>query len=97
MIFEHGMFKHVALTANTELCSLFAKDIYIHDIRTWNVKNILFSGHSCVRKMCHLLLAGYEDAPSFLNQWQLKVYTEIFPYTTAQLRTDYIFAWLHMT
>ena len=22
--------------------------------------------------MCHLLLAGYEDVPSFLNQWKLK-------------------------
>jgi hypothetical protein len=30
-----------------------------------------FSGNSCARKMCHLLLAGYEDAPSFLNQWKL--------------------------
>jgi hypothetical protein len=26
-----------------------------------------FSGNSCARKMCHLLLAGYEDAPSFLT------------------------------
>ena len=26
----------------------------------------------CARKMCHLLLAGYEDVPSFLNQWKLK-------------------------
>jgi hypothetical protein len=30
-----------------------------------------FSGNSCARKMCHLFLAGYEDAPSFLNQWKL--------------------------
>ena len=30
-----------------------------------------FSGNSCARKMCHLLLAGYEDAPSFLNQLKL--------------------------
>ena len=30
-----------------------------------------FSGNSCARKMCHFLLAGYEDAPSFLNQWKL--------------------------
>jgi hypothetical protein len=30
-----------------------------------------FSGNSCARKMCHLLLAGYEDAPSFLNQSKL--------------------------
>ena len=21
--------------------------------------------------MCHILLAGYEDVPSFLNQWKL--------------------------
>ena len=32
-----------------------------------------FSGYSCARKMCHLLLAGYEDVPSFLNQLKLKV------------------------
>ena len=86
----------VVLTANTELCSLFAKDIYM--IFVYGMfKNVLFSGHSCARKMRHLLLAGYEDAPSFLNQWQLKLYTEIFPYIAAQLRTDYIFTWLHMT
>jgi hypothetical protein len=30
------------------------------------------SGYSCARKMSHLLLAGYEDVPSFLNQWKLK-------------------------
>ena len=49
-------------------------------------KNILLSGHSCARKMRHLLLAGYEDVPSFLNQWKLKVYTKIFSYTAAQLQ-----------
>ena len=38
--------------------------IFVHEM----FKNILFSGHSCARKMHHLLLAGYEDAPSFLNQ-----------------------------
>ena len=32
-----------------------------------------FSENSCARKMCHLLLAGYEDVPSFLNQLKLKV------------------------
>jgi hypothetical protein len=26
---------------------------------------------SCARNMCHILLAGYEDMPSFLNQWKL--------------------------
>ncbi len=31
-----------------------------------------FSGNSCARKMFHLLLAGYEDVPSFLNQSKLK-------------------------
>ena len=31
-----------------------------------------FSGNSCARKMSHLLLAGYEDVPSFLNQLKLK-------------------------
>ncbi len=31
-----------------------------------------FSGNSCARKMSHLLLAGYEDVPSFLNQSKLK-------------------------
>ena len=32
----------------------------------------LFSGNSCARKMLHLLLAGYEDVSSFLNQLKLK-------------------------
>ncbi len=31
-----------------------------------------FSGNSCARKMSYLLLAGYEDVPSFLNQSKLK-------------------------
>ena len=31
-----------------------------------------FSGNSCARKMFHLLLAGYEDVTSFLNQSKLK-------------------------
>ncbi len=31
-----------------------------------------FSGNSCARKMSYLLMAGYEDVPSFLNQWKLK-------------------------
>ena len=39
-------------------------------------KNLLFSGHSCAKKMRHLLLEGYEDIPSFLNQWKLKVYIQ---------------------
>ena len=26
---------------------------------------------SCAKNMCHILLAGYEDVPSFLNQWKL--------------------------
>ena len=26
---------------------------------------------SCARKMCHLLLADYEDVPPFPNQWKL--------------------------
>ena len=32
-----------------------------------------FSGYSCARKMCHFLLACYEDVPSFLNRLKLKV------------------------
>ncbi len=32
----------------------------------------LFSRNSCARKMLHLLLAGYEDVSSFLNQLKLK-------------------------
>ena len=36
-----------------------------------NISNT-FSENSCARKMCHLLLAGYEDVPSFPNQWKLK-------------------------
>ena len=32
-----------------------------------------FSGYSCTRKMCHFLLACYEDVPSFLNRLKLKV------------------------
>ena len=27
--------------------------------------------------MCHLLLAGYEDVSSFLNQWKLKIQPDI--------------------
>ena len=30
-----------------------------------------FSGYSCAGKMCHLLLAGYQDVPSFLNRYIL--------------------------
>ena len=30
-----------------------------------------FSGYSCAKKMCHLLLACYEDVPSFLNRLKL--------------------------
>ena len=29
------------------------------------------SENSCARNMCHILLAGYEDVPSILNQWKL--------------------------
>ncbi len=36
------------------------------------IENYTFSGNSCARKMSHLLLAGYEDVPSFLNQLKLK-------------------------
>jgi hypothetical protein len=32
---------------------------------------VLLSENSCARNMCHILLAGYEDMPSFLNQWKL--------------------------
>ena len=34
-------------------------------------KAVLLSENSCARNMCHILLAGYEDVPSFLNQWKL--------------------------
>ena len=27
--------------------------------------------NSCASNMCHILLAGYENVPSFLNQWKL--------------------------
>jgi hypothetical protein len=35
--------------------------------------------------MCHIFLAGYEDVPSFLNQWKLnrtgpQMITEMKPY-----------------
>ena len=36
-----------------------------------NISNT-FSENSCAKKMCHLLLAGYADVPSFLNQWKVK-------------------------
>ena len=32
-----------------------------------------FSGYSCTRKMCHFLLACYEDVPSFLNRLKFKL------------------------
>ena len=47
-----------------------------------------FSENSCARKMCHLLLAGYEDVPSFLNQWKLKrslIYYSLKIYFTRQV------------
>ena len=36
-----------------------------------HIAKVLLSENSCARNMCHILLAGYEDVPSFLNQWKL--------------------------
>ena len=36
-----------------------------------HIAKALLSENSCARSMCHILLAGYEDVPSFLNQWKL--------------------------
>jgi hypothetical protein len=57
-----------------------------------------FSGNSCARKMCHLLLAGYEDAPSFLNQWKLNrslcysLYTVHIIYYKTRRNAKYIYS-----
>jgi hypothetical protein len=32
---------------------------------------VLLIVKTLVPEMCHILLAGYEDVPSFLNQWKL--------------------------
>ena len=36
-----------------------------------HIAKVLLSENSCARNMCHILLADYEDVPSFLNQWKL--------------------------
>ena len=36
-----------------------------------HIAKVLLSKNSCARNICHILLAGYEDVPSFLNQWKL--------------------------
>ena len=36
-----------------------------------HLAKVLLSENSCARNMCHILLAGYKDVPSFLNQCRL--------------------------
>ena len=63
------IFSWQRLTANRTM--QFVSQIYM--IFVYGIfSNILFSGYSCARKMRHLLLAGYEDVSSFLNQQKLK-------------------------
>ena len=71
-VLSHAVIKWAVLLEKLIFQSCQPRVKFVRRLALVTIKDT-FSGYSCARKMCHLLLAGYEDVPSFLNQLKLKV------------------------